>query len=141
MWFNTPTVTAWGTNNLNVAVASITNIVCPSVFNVTSNTLNGLGLNPATALIGSTQANGCAVVSALPNSPSYVRVAYKLYFSVTASQWASLAPALATKIMVQYGHILCGSTIYFQTATGVNTMTAISSTNYPEVGNWCELPV
>ena len=132
MWFSSPTVTTWGSSNKNLAVNSITQIVCPAAFNVVSNVLTTNGLNPATALVGSSQANGCAVVTPLPNAAGFVRIAYKVYFSVSAAQWAQISPQLASKTMVQDGHILCGSTIFFQTANGKDTRTAMTATNRPE---------
>ena len=131
MWISTPTTTAWGSSNKNVAVNSITQIVCPAVFNVTSNVLSGNGLNPATAMIGTSQANRCAVVTPLPNAAGFIRIAYKFYFTVSPAQWKTVSAELASKVMVQYGHILCGSTIYFESASGVNTMTPVSSTTQP----------
>jgi hypothetical protein len=132
MWFSTPTTTTWGSSNKNVAVNSITQIVCPAIFNVTSNVLSDNGLNPATALVGTSQANGCAVVTPLPNAAGYIRIAYKVFFTLSASQWAKVSAQLASEVMVQYGHILCGSTIYFQLASGKNSMTPVSSTTRPE---------
>ena len=92
------------------------------------------GFNPSLAMIGSAQANGCAVVTPLPNAAGYVRIAYKVYFTVTAAEWATIVPSISTDVMVKYGHILCGSSMNYQSAAGVSTIPAITAITFPAVG-------
>ena len=68
------------------------------MFNVTSNVLTTAGFNPAIATTGSSQANGCAVVTPLPNAASYIRIAYKVYFTISAAEWARVSVMLANEV-------------------------------------------
>ena len=96
--------------------------------------LCGQGLDPSKILINSNNANGCAVVTPLPSAASFVRIAYKFYFAVTASQWASISTSLIKANTIKAGHVECGSTLYFQTyPLGTITTDPINATNYPQV--------
>ena len=136
MWVSAPITTAWGSVNQHMTASTITAIICQTTYNVTANTLASLGI-PSSAIINSNLANGCAVVTSLPSATSPTRIAYKLYFSVTSTQWSAITAAFRTasgsRTLVQYGHTMCGSTISFQTASGVSTGTDISFITQPSV--------
>jgi|LauGreStaDraftv2_3_1035109.scaffolds.fasta_scaffold148953_1 hypothetical protein len=136
MWVSAPIKTAWGSVNQRMTVASITSVVCQNTYNVTLNTLASVGI-PSSAIINSNLANGCAVVTPLPSATTPTRIAYKLFFSVTADQWKSITTAFYTssgsRNMVQYGHTMCGSTVSFQTLAGVSTGADISFVTQPTV--------
>ena len=119
---------------------AVTNIICANTYKVTATTLASLSI-PESVIISSGAANGCSVVTPLPNAVNPSRIAYKLYFAVTPAQWTSITAAFHTtsgkKSLVQYGHTMCGSTIYFQTANGVTTSPDISYSNQPSVSLIC----
>ena len=151
MWVSAPYTTAWGTANQHMAVDSVTAVICQNIYNVTVNTLQSLGI-PKSAIINSNLANGCAVVSPLPNAVTPSRIAYKLYFSVTPSQWAQINNAFHTASgmnnLVKYGHTMCGSTIYFQKADKEPTGADVSGVTQPSVSvaenlkiESCQLPL
>ena len=136
MWFNAPITTAWGSTNQRLSAASVTSVICQNTYNVTVTTLQSLGI-PTSVIINSNLANGCGVVTPLPSAASPVRIAYKLYFAVTPAQWTSITAAFHTasgmKTLVQYGHTMCGSSIFFQTATGTTTAADVSFSTQPSV--------
>jgi len=153
MWVSAPYTTAWGTANQHMAVDSVTAVICQNIYNVTVNTLQSLVPPiPKSAIINSNLANGCAVVSPLPNAVTPSRIAYKLYFSVTPSQWTQINNAFHTasgmNTLVKYGHTMCGSSVFFQTAAGANAGADVSGVTQPSVSvaenlkiESCQLPL
>jgi len=113
IWVNTPIHTAFGTN-ANVAVATVTQVICPDMYLAISSALTNMGLNPATVIVGSANYNGCAAVTPLPSASSYVRVANKFYLALSESNYLILQSKLYSSSFITSGHILCGSTVYFQ---------------------------
>ena len=90
------------------------------------------GRDPATAIVGATVANGCAIVTPLPTTGQFSRVAFKYYFAVTPSQWTAISSLLAVSHTITAGHVLCGSTIYFQQyPSGTSTHVNLSPTLNP----------
>ena len=65
----------------------------------------------------------------LPNAAGFVRIAYKFYFSVNAAQWTQITAALTKSSTISNGQVLCGSTVYLQTAAGKDTQTSLSATS------------
>jgi hypothetical protein len=91
------------------------------------------------ALITNSSNGGCNVVTQSPAPPSVAaRYNYKLFFSTTPEQFTSLASAFSTSSFVIKAHVMCGSTVYFQTITGGSVGTGlknVSPTNYPSLMN------
>ena len=96
-------------------------------------TLLTQSLDPSKIMINSNNANGCAVVTPLPSASSFVRIAYKFYFAVTAAQWTTISTKLTDVNTIKAGHVQCGSLLYFQSyPLGTNTSPPVNSTNYPQ---------
>ena len=144
---------------MNVGVSSITAMACPNMVKnviqpILTSMVSGLktafipkfyeffpfsmqGL-PSSVMIGTFNANGCAVVTPLPSAASLQRVAYKFYFALTAPQWATLSSRLVAANTVTLGHVMCSSTLHFQAyPLATNTRAPIDATTNPAVSNWC----
>lgn len=138
MWVSAPITTPWGTTNQHLTADTVTNVICAETYNVTATTLASLGI-PESVIISSSAANGCSVVTPLPNAVAPSRIAYKLYFDVTPDQWTSITAVFHStsgkKSLVRDGHTMCGSTIYFQTSSGANTSPELSYSNQPSVSS------
>eukprot|EP00955_Chlamydomonas_euryale_P018644 199019-Chlamydomonas_euryale.AAC.6 len=95
--------------------------------------LEAYGL-PVGRVMDSTQLNGCARVTPLPNPDGFVRVAYKFYFKLYAQEWEIVSAALDSLEAIREGHVMCGSTVYWQTFTSpaVNTRPPIGAGNRPQ---------
>ncbi len=64
------------------------------------------GLNPAIVIQQSQNANGCAVVTPLPNATGLIRVASKIYLAnLNDAQWIGLQAALYTESFVRVRHM------------------------------------
>ncbi|KAG1654445.1 hypothetical protein FOA52_009164 [Chlamydomonas sp. UWO 241] len=74
---------------------------------------------------------GCATVSELPSSISVQHYAYKFDFNLYPQQWADVSAALRSQLAIRAGHVMCGSSIYFQTVSGTNTNTPLTPAANP----------
>ncbi|KAG1662817.1 hypothetical protein FOA52_009031 [Chlamydomonas sp. UWO 241] len=85
------------------------------------------------SVMKSTQLNGCAVVTPLPKPTGFVRVAYKFYFNLFSADWSKVSAALNSLGAIREAHVMCDSTVYFQTYTSpaINTRTPIDATTNP----------
>ncbi|GAX73433.1 hypothetical protein CEUSTIGMA_g885.t1, partial [Chlamydomonas eustigma] len=131
IWVNTPITTPFGKTNANVAVATVTQVICPDMYLAISQALIQMGLNPATVIVGSAKYNGCAAVSPLPSASRYVRVANKFYLAISTADYLTLQAKLYTASFIQSGHILCGSTVYFQAYPSNANVPATDATTSP----------
>lgn len=110
------------------------NVLCPYMYNGPITThLRSLGLG--TNVVITPTLNGCSKISALPTAVNPLRYAYKFYFALTASQWASFYTSMASASTIKAGHVMCNSIMYFQTMAGVNSPAGtapITSTSNPQ---------
>ena len=87
-------------------------------------------------MVNSSNYNGCAVVTPLPSAANITRVAFKFYFStLTKAQWTAITNQLvATESTITAGHIMCGSSLNFQSyPAGTPTRAALTPDTSPQV--------
>ncbi|GAX79503.1 hypothetical protein CEUSTIGMA_g6944.t1 [Chlamydomonas eustigma] len=125
--------TPWGTNITNFGVWPVAQTICPAIYGVISAAVSSLGLVPASVLVGSYNAYGCALVTPLPTPSDVVRVVLKLFFAVNPSQWSYLVTStLYTQAFVMESLLPCGSTVdYQQYPAGNSTHTQLSYLSQP----------
>ncbi|KAG1674027.1 hypothetical protein FOA52_000333 [Chlamydomonas sp. UWO 241] len=118
MWLSTPSTPP----NLNVDVDNVVTTLCPAMNNTIALVLSTFGLD-FSKVMKSTQLNGCAVVTPLPNPTGFVRVAYKFYFNLLAADWQQVSAAFDSEGFIREAHVMCDSTIFWQTFTSpaINT--------------------
>ena len=95
-------------------------------------TMTSLGL-PWSSNLHDGSLGGCAAVTPLPSSGSFVRVVYKFFFAIaepSLANWNRLTAAILTTSTLQHSQIMCGSELNFQTKSPIGT----SGTNtHPQV--------
>ncbi|KAG1673442.1 hypothetical protein FOA52_002208 [Chlamydomonas sp. UWO 241] len=129
MWMSTPSAAP----NANVAVESVAERLCPAMNATISLVLSAYGLDYK-QVMRAMQINGCAVVTPLPAAAGLTRVAYKFYFSLYAQEWELVAAALDSEGAMRNGHVMCDSTVYWQTysSPAANTRAPINAGTRPE---------
>ncbi|KAG1658979.1 hypothetical protein FOA52_008301, partial [Chlamydomonas sp. UWO 241] len=120
------------TPNVGVTVDSVVARLCPEMNKTIALMLSSYGLD-FSKVMKSTQLNGCSVVTPLPNPTGPVRVAYKFYFNLFPAEWALVSAALSSEGAIHEAHVMCDSTMYFQTYTSpaINTRAPIDATTAP----------
>lgn len=88
--------------------------LCGSMYSTIAQALLSQNLNPADVMPQSFASKGCSRVSSFGNPIQ--RFAYKFTLNLTPSQWAQVAPSLVTRDFVVLSHVMCGSTVYYQSA-------------------------
>lgn len=125
MWISTPAST-----NPNVTANNVVSVLCPAMGATIAKTLTNLSL-PLTASMPQMTQGTCSAVTAI-QSGGLTRVAYKYYFAVTAAQWANIVRALYSQDTIRTGHVLCGSTVSFQSISPVkDTVPQLTETSKP----------
>jgi hypothetical protein len=132
MWFSAPSVAP----NAHLNVDSTVQVLCPAMNNTIALVLAAYGLDFSSVMMTSTlQLNGCAVVTPLPNravNNGFARIAYKFWFKISPQEWALVSAALASEGAIREGHVMCDSTIYWQTySPDVNTRPPVSGVTDP----------
>ncbi|KAG1667575.1 hypothetical protein FOA52_014656 [Chlamydomonas sp. UWO 241] len=129
MWLSSPSTPP----NTNVDVDNVVSALCPAMNSTIALVLSSYGLDYS-KVMKSTQLNGCAVVTPLPNPTGFVRVAYKFYFNLFSDDWAKVSAALNSEGGIREAHVMCDSTMYFQTYTSpaINTRQPIDATTTPQ---------
>ncbi|KAG1674032.1 hypothetical protein FOA52_000338 [Chlamydomonas sp. UWO 241] len=112
MWLSVPSTPP----NMNVDVDNVVGTLCPAMNNTIALVLSTFGLD-FSKVMKSTQLNGCAVVTPLPNPTGFVRVAYKFYFNLLAADWQQVSAAFDSEGFIREAHVMCDSRIYWQTFT------------------------
>jgi len=125
IWLSTPMP-----GNVNVDNDSVVGSLCPALASVISRVLAENNLRFGDVLTD-TALGGCARVSGLPSrAPS--RYAYKFFFNLYPEQWGRVSAALYSAVSVRSGHVMCGSSWYFQTVGSVNTRDPMTPDNWPQ---------
>ncbi|KAG1667566.1 hypothetical protein FOA52_014646 [Chlamydomonas sp. UWO 241] len=129
MWLSSPSTPP----NTNVDVDNVVSALCPAMNSTIALVLSSYGLDYS-KVMKSTQLNGCAVVTPLPNPTGFVRVAYKFYFNLFSDDWAKVSAALNSEGGIREAHVMCDSTMYFQTypSPAINTRQPIDAATTPQ---------
>jgi hypothetical protein len=120
---------------LNLSPQSASSTLCPALYNTISTILTALGISPLTSMPpASGRYNGCSAVSGIPNNRNFGRVAYKIYLSLTLSQMKTLSYLMETPGAIEAAHVLCGSTMYFQSyPTVMDVVPSLNSMSAPQL--------
>ncbi|KAG1673424.1 hypothetical protein FOA52_002189 [Chlamydomonas sp. UWO 241] len=135
---SSPTYQVWVSailaGNTNLNAASVESILCPSLYNLINDVLldNGLSVNAALTQSNPLQKGGCSIVSPLPASGTVLRYAYKFLLNLTPQQWAPVSSALYSQRAISAGHIMCGSSVYYQQLNGANTAPPLTPRSAPQ---------
>lgn len=118
---------------MNVNVDTVIANLCPAMRDAIAVVLQSFNL-PVNQVLLSQPLNGCSVVTPLPAPDRVARVAYKYYFALFEAEWNAVSSALRSVEAVQFGQVMCDSTIYYQTFTSPaqNTLPPLSATTNPE---------
>ncbi|KAG1673456.1 hypothetical protein FOA52_002222 [Chlamydomonas sp. UWO 241] len=120
--------------NTNLNMASVEDILCPSLYNLINDILldNGLSVNAVLTQSNPLNKGGCSIVSALPARGTVLRYAYKFLLNLTPQQWAPVSSALNSQRAISAGHVMCGSSVYYQTIDGANTAPPLTPQSSPQ---------
>ena len=119
IWVKTPAGVGTNPGNVQISTASVTAVLCPAVYGVIRDALLLQGVYAAQAFINTSATGtmstlgGCSSVSPLPSAFAPTHYASKYLLALSTVQWNKLYTALMARSTVTRGHMMCGSTMFF----------------------------